>query len=115
MKLTPEQASNAVRARISGEWDHPDLMRIGALSTDTDKDIERIKAMRVVPEQKSYFNSPECQCPVCQKGPLMAEQAQMHEGETKLYVSCGNCTASWVEVYGFRRLENFEIDDSEEF
>jgi len=35
-------ALEAIRARISGEWDHPALVAIGALETDQGTDVMRI-------------------------------------------------------------------------
>jgi len=35
-------ALKAIRARINGEWDDPQLLRFGALSVNTDTDVLRI-------------------------------------------------------------------------
>ena len=35
-------ALRAVQARIDGEWDHPALVALGPLSTDTDLDVRYI-------------------------------------------------------------------------
>lgn len=45
VNLTKEQAFNAIRARINGVFDNPDLLRIGALSVDSDEDVLRIIQM----------------------------------------------------------------------
>ena len=39
---TPAQALEAIRARISGEWDNEQLLKLGALHTNTLEDISRI-------------------------------------------------------------------------
>lgn len=39
--MTEIDALAAIRARINGEWDHPELVKIGALG-DTNADILRI-------------------------------------------------------------------------
>ena len=38
----PIEAVEVIRARIDGEWDHPELLKIGYLSVDVDYDIKRI-------------------------------------------------------------------------
>ena len=35
-------ALRAIVARITGEWDHPDLMAVGPLTADSNQDILRI-------------------------------------------------------------------------
>jgi hypothetical protein len=45
--MTPVQALRAIQARIRGEWDCPDLVKFGPLSTDTLQDVLAIiKAAR---------------------------------------------------------------------
>lgn len=39
---TPEQAIEAIKARINGEWDNPQLVKLGALMPDTLADIQHI-------------------------------------------------------------------------
>ena len=39
LKVSSQEALEAVRARIRGEWDNPALVKFGSLSTDTMKDI----------------------------------------------------------------------------
>lgn len=36
------QALNAIRARINGEWDNPDLLLVGPMTTDYKDDIIHI-------------------------------------------------------------------------
>ena len=44
IEAVPEliDALEAIRARIDGVWDHPALLKFGALSTACNKDIDRI-------------------------------------------------------------------------
>lgn len=37
-----QSSINAIKARINGEWDHPDLEAVGPLSTDFSNDVETI-------------------------------------------------------------------------
>jgi hypothetical protein len=39
--MTPEEALEAIRARIDGEWDNPCLMQLGPLHTSMQRDILR--------------------------------------------------------------------------
>lgn len=39
---TPKQAIEAINARINGEWDNEQLIKLGTLNTDTLKDIKYI-------------------------------------------------------------------------
>lgn len=61
---TPAQAIEAIQARISGEWDNPELLKLGALFTDTLEDIKRIVAKTEMQPVTSvlFVNelSPEC-------------------------------------------------------
>jgi hypothetical protein len=43
--FTKEQAAEAIQARKQGIWDNAQLMRLGALMTSPEKDIERIQRM----------------------------------------------------------------------
>ena len=40
---TQAQAEEAIKARVDGEWDNKQLMRLGPLTIHTEEDIERIK------------------------------------------------------------------------
>lgn len=40
--FTPQQAIEAIKARISGEWDNDQLIKLGPLNTDTLEDIKEI-------------------------------------------------------------------------
>ena len=37
-----ENTLQAIKARVSGEWDNKELVKFGALSTDTNSDINKI-------------------------------------------------------------------------
>jgi hypothetical protein len=39
--MTPEEALEAIKARIDGEWDNPYLMKLGPLHTRAEDDIAR--------------------------------------------------------------------------
>jgi len=49
---TTTEAIDAIRSRIQGVWDHPQLVKLGALSIDTENDLSRILA-HVRPEEPS--------------------------------------------------------------
>jgi hypothetical protein len=60
LRLVPDlvEALEAIQARRDGEWDHPALLRFGALSTSTEADINRIltaalkKAYKLCPKPR---------------------------------------------------------------
>lgn len=49
--MTPREALQAIRARIDGVYDDPQLMRIGALSIDPEEDIRTILDMVIEEEE----------------------------------------------------------------
>lgn len=40
--MTNQRKLNAIKARINGEWDHPDLLELGPLLPNTAQDLLRI-------------------------------------------------------------------------
>ena len=40
--FTPSEAIEAMKARINGEWDNPQLLKVGDLRTDSFEDIKYI-------------------------------------------------------------------------
>ena len=45
MKLSKEQVESAINARINGEWDNPNLVLVGPLSTNLQEDLDYIKSL----------------------------------------------------------------------
>ena len=50
--MTDSQKLEAIKARINGVWDNPQLMKIGELLTNTQDDILRILSFKV---DKDFF------------------------------------------------------------
>lgn len=62
--MNKKQAIAAIKARIEGEWDNPQLLKIGALNTDPLKDIQVIlNIARPIDEPvKITITSPNIEC-----------------------------------------------------
>jgi hypothetical protein len=72
--MTDTQIVNAIQARVTGVYDHPDLARLGPLHCDQREDIVRLLALRRQTPQPAhasdcamrFHSASECTCGFCE-------------------------------------------------
>jgi transcription elongation factor Elf1 len=74
------------------------------------KKIKKIKAMG----QKTYIANSGVACPLCHSGDVTGGHIQIDGGIAWQEIDCGNCNASWTDIYKLTGYENLQMGTTAE-
>lgn len=62
---------------------------------------------------KQYVGKGGCVCPVCQSEDISGEHIEVDAGGAWQEINCGNCGATWNDVYKLVGYSELEVPEDE--